>query len=246
MKLCLCLICYKPNDVWLELLSKFTRYDIFIIIDDNSKDYKDECSRYKNINIINIIQIKDEECKKNGFVNMNFVIKKMITSWEKAMYYFSTLNTEYDRVWFFEDDVFFYNEDSFLKIDSKYNTSDLLSNTYIENLSGDKNAWHWRKIDIQFAPPYYSGMMCCVRMSSRMLSKIRNYANEYNTLFFLEALFPTLCKKYDFQYDTPSELKNIIYRKVYLDRDIDKNNIYHPVKDISKHTHYRNMLHKKA
>ena len=37
---CVCLICYKPNDIWIDFLSKFTKYDIYIVIDDNSADYK--------------------------------------------------------------------------------------------------------------------------------------------------------------------------------------------------------------
>jgi hypothetical protein len=241
-KNCVCLICHKPTDIWVDFLSKFTNYDVYIIIDDNSKDYKSQYSEFHNINII---QIKDEECKKNGFVDMNFTIKKDITAWEKSIYYFSTINTEYNKVWFFEDDVFFYDEKSLLNIDSNYENSDLLSNSYTENISGHKKDWHWHRIHIKFPPPYYGAMVCCVRMSSDLLSKIRNYANEHNTLFFLEALFPTICKRNNMKYDTPTKLKNIIYRKTYKDKDIDANNIYHPVKDIKKHKYYRDMLNTK-
>jgi hypothetical protein len=233
------LICYKPNDIWIDFLSKFTKYDIYIVIDDNSADYKKQYSVFSNINII---QINNEECKKNGFMNMNFIIKKEITAWEKSIYYFSTINTEYEKVWFFEDDVFFYNEESLLHIDSTYDNSDLLSNSYTENVNGHKNNWHWYAIDIQLQPPYYAAMVCCVRISSNLLSKIRNYANEYHTLFFLEALFPTICKVNNMKYDTPTEFKNIVYTKNYADRDIDKNNLFHPVKNMTKHNYYRNML----
>ena len=45
-KTCVCLICFKPNDIWIEFLSKFTKYDVFIIIDDNSKDYKDKYFKF--------------------------------------------------------------------------------------------------------------------------------------------------------------------------------------------------------
>jgi len=236
---CVCLICYKPNDIWIDFLSKFTKYDIYIVIDDNSADYKKQYSVFSNINII---QINNEECKKNGFTNMNFIMKKEITAWEKSIYYFSTINTEYEKVWFFEDDVFFYDEESLLHIDSTYDNSDLLSNSYTENVNGHKNNWHWNSIDIRLQPPYYAAMVCCVRISSKLLSKIRNYANEYHTLFFLEALFPTICKVNNMKYDTPTEFKNIVYTKNYADRDIDKNNLFHPVKNMTKHNYYRNML----
>jgi hypothetical protein len=238
---CVCLICYKPNDIWVDFLSKFTKYDIYIIVDDNSKDYKEQYSKFSNINII---QINDNECIKNGFVNMNFTIKKDVTAWEKSLYYFSTINTQYNNIWFFEDDVFFYDEKSLLNIDSKYDNSDLLSNSYCENVNGHKKNWHWHRIDIKFPPPYYSAMVCCVRISSNLLSKFRNYANEHNTLFFLEALFPTICKINNMKYDTPIEFKNIVYRKNYEDKDIDENNLFHPVKDVTMHKHYRDMLNK--
>jgi len=51
-KTCVCLLCYKPNDIWIDFLSKFTKYDIYIVIDDNSTDYKKQYSTFSNINII--------------------------------------------------------------------------------------------------------------------------------------------------------------------------------------------------
>ena len=87
-------------------------------------------------------------------------------------------------------------------------------------------------------------MVCCVRISSNLLSKIRNYANEHNTLFFLEALFPSICKTNNMKYDTPEELRTVVWRENYVDNDIDKHNLYHPVKDIIKHEYYRDMLNK--
>jgi hypothetical protein len=238
-KNCVCLICHKPNDIWFNFLSTFTKYDIYILIDDNSIFYKQKYLKFKNINVI---QINNEHCKQRGFINMNFVIKKLITSWEKAIYYFSTINIQYNHVWFFEDDVFFYNENTLLTIDSNYNHSDLLSNTYNENKYGNKTEWIWNNINIKIPPPYYSAMVCCVRMSSKLLSKIKQYANTYKTLFFLEALFPTICKKYNFQYDTPNELTTIVYRTNYENKDINKTCLFHPVKNINTHLHYRNIL----
>lgn len=238
-KTCVCLICYKPNYVWVEFLSKFTKYDVYIIVDDNSKDYKEQYCKFTNVNII---QINNHDCRKNGFVDMNFTIAKEISSWEKSMYYFSTINTEYNKVWFFEDDVFFNDEGSLLRIDAQYENSDLLSNHYVENVSGEKNSWHWHRININFSPPFYTGMMCCVRISSNLLFKLKKYANENNTLFFLEALFPTICKKYNLQYDTPSEFKHIYYRKDFIETDINENNLYHPIKDIDKHSYYRGLI----
>lgn len=227
-----CLICHKPNDIWLGFLSKFTSYDIYVVVDDNSQQYNSEFTN------IHIIQIKDEDCIKNGFIKMN-MINKTVSSWEKAIYYFSSINTGYDNVWFFEDDVFFNDENTLRNIDSNYPNSDLLSSSYGVNMTGQKDDWHWSKIDITFSPPYYSAMVCCVRMSSRLLSKIKDYADKYHTLFFIEALFPTMAKKYNLQYDTPPEFTTVTYRKDFTDQDVNANNLFHPIKDITRHKQLR-------
>ena len=75
-----------------------------------------------------------------------------------------------------------------------------------------------------------------------MLSKIGDYADKYKTLFFLEALFPTLCMKHKLEHKTPAELETISYRKKYNDADMNTHDIYHPVKEYLKHIYYRNML----
>jgi len=236
-KSCVCLLCYKPNDIWIEFLSRFTNYDVYVVIDDNSQDYKRQYSRFQNIHIV---QINDDECKMNGFVNGNLTIDKEVTAWEKSIYYFSSIQTHYSNFWLFEDDVFFHDEDSLFSIDKQYPKSDLLSNVYFENNSD----WHWNRIEIQFSPPYYNAMVCCVRVSSSLLSEIKRYANMNQTLFFVEALFPTMCKKHQLHYDTPTQFNNIQYRKDYQDDDIDEHHLCHPIKDIVKHKYYRDRLTK--
>ena len=234
-----CLICYKPDDTWFDFLSSFTDYDVYVVIDDNTVDYKKMYSKYKNIHII---QIENDDCAKNGFKKMTITVGKLICAWDKAMYYFSSLNTGYKNVWFCEDDVFFHNEKTLTNIDSKYSNADLLSNKTNVTYTAGKKVWHWKKIDIKFPPPYYSTMVCCIRLSNKMLSKIKGYADKHNTLFFLEALFPTLCIKYKLEHETPAELGTISYRKKYNDADINVRDIYHPVKEYLKHIYYRNML----
>jgi hypothetical protein len=236
---CISLLCLKPNKIWFDLLDKFTAYSIFVIIDDNNTNYTKQFEDYKNIKVV---QIANNDCQQNGFTNMNFTIGKTISAWEKAMYYFSEINTQYDKIWFIEDDVFFYNEQTLINIDTLYKNSDLLSNTYSENSSGEKNSWLWRSININFPPPYYAAMVCCVRISKNLLSKIKSYAVDHKTLFFLESLFPTLCKKHNLIYDTPVEFKNIEYRKEFSLSEINKNSLFHPVKQITKHVDYREIL----
>ena len=63
---------------------------------------------------------------------MNYTIKKIITSWEKSIFYFSYIETKYENVWFKEDDVFFNDENIFLKFDLEYINCDLLTSKIYE------------------------------------------------------------------------------------------------------------------
>lgn len=81
------LITRTPNIVWLNFLKSFTHYDIYIMIDDNSKDYKKIYQ--EQYPTIHFIQIDNDECQRNGFVGSSTATKlPPVMSWDKAMYYF--------------------------------------------------------------------------------------------------------------------------------------------------------------
>jgi hypothetical protein len=233
----ICLITFRPNKTWCDFLNIFNKYKIYIILDDNNFDLKEFISNYNNIIFI---KVEDAKCKLNGFIDTNFTLNKLISGWDKALYYFGVENTNYDFIWFMEDDVFFNSEDTVKRIDNQYIDDDLLSNSYTENKNGDKKTWLWNKINIQYTPPYYNGMMCAVRFSKKMMQCINNYACKNKTLCFLEALFPTIAIKNNLKYNNPSEFNSIYYRKEFGKQDININNLYHPVKDVNKHICFRN------
>jgi hypothetical protein len=233
----ICLITLRPNKVWCDFLNLFSKYKIFLVVDDNNFSLHEFKKNYKNITFI---QVEDINCKLNGFIDTNFALHKLISGWDKALYYFGVENQNYDFVWFIEDDVFFNNEATLLQIDNQFIDSDLLSNTFVENSNGNNNTWLWNRITIQYSPPYYCGMMCAVRFSNRMMKCINNYAKEHNTLFFIEALFPTIAIKNKLKCNNPNEMTNIYYRHDVKEENIDKNNLYHPVKDVNKHIFFRN------
>ena len=239
----ICLITFRPNKIWCDFLNLFSKYKIFVVVDKKNFCLCEFKNNYTNITFL---QTEDLKCKLNGFVDTNFALHKLISGWDKALYYFGVENKNYDFVWFIEDDVFFNNEDTLVHIDNQFTDSDLLSNTVNENGSGNNNTWLWNKIKIQYSPPYYSGMMCAVRFSNRMMKCINNYAKAHNTLFFLEALFPTIAIKNKLKYNTPNEMTNIIYRHNFKEENIDKNNLYHPVKNVNKHIHFRKLKEKSA
>lgn len=201
------------------------------MVDDNTVKYKHPL----------IIQIDDDECVQHGFVNMNFTINKRVTAWDKAMYYFSTIHIGHTNIWFIEDDVFFNSETTLLQIDAQYDDDDdLLCNSISQNT--DPTKWLWKKIRIQLPQPHYCAMVCCTRMSMKLLRAIGEYATTHKTLFFLEALFPTICKANYLLAKCPPEFNTIVYRKQYKDNEINDTHLFHPVKNIDKHNYYRTLL----
>ena len=212
----ICLITFRPKKSWCKFLNTFTKYKIVIIVDDN--DFDLSLFKYENIKFI---KIKDEICKQNGYENTNFFIKP-ISGWDKALYYFGLENSNYNFVWFLEDDVFFYNENTLLTIDKEYKKDDLLSNNFNINQNGVKNTWHWNKININYTPPYYHGMMCIVRFSKKMMFCINDYAKKNNTLFFLEAMFPTIAIKNKLKYNNPTQFNDVHYRHKFTKKKYKK------------------------
>ena len=93
----LCLITLVPNKIWCEFLNLFIKYQIFIIVDDNNFDLSEFKNNYINIQFI---QIHNEKCKLNGYINTNFTIKKLISGWDKALYYFGVEYKNFNFVWF--------------------------------------------------------------------------------------------------------------------------------------------------
>ena len=232
----ICLVTFRPNKIWCDFLDRFSNYKIFIIVDDNHFDLSDFL--YENIVFV---KVEDEKCILNGYINSSFTLKKIISGWDKALYYFAIEENEYEFVWFLEDDVFFYDENTIIQIDKQYSSEDLLSNSFKESIDANKNEWHWNKIDIEYPPPYYYGMMCIVRFSRKMISSINDYAYENNVVFFLESLFPTIAIKNRLIYANPIEFNNIFHKYNFENEDIDKNNLYHPVKELDQHIYYRTI-----
>lgn len=237
---CIALIVKCPNICWLDFLRDFTQYDIYVIIDDESKNYTEIYAKdYPNIQFI---QVSSEDCLKSGFIDTNFAINKLISGWDKALYYFAIKNTTYGKVWFIEDDVFFYKESTIINIDKKYKDADLLSNEIIKNNKRNNREWLWSRIKINGDLPYYKGMMCAVRMSRSLLSCIKVYATKNKTLYFLEALFPTICSKHGLKGRSIEELQNIYYRHTFAVDDLNKNELFHPMKDITAHEKFRSLM----
>ncbi len=129
IKYAICLLTFRPTKDLILLNSNFediNDYQVYVIVDDNEWDIKD---LEKNFPKFKFIKIKEEECKKSGFINFNFMVKNGEPSaWDKGLMYFSIINpNKYDYVWFIEDDVFIPKIDNIIKIDEKYPNVDLIT-----------------------------------------------------------------------------------------------------------------------
>lgn len=234
-----CLVTLRPNHIYCEFLNSFTRYKVFVIVDDNDFDLTDFRNKYKNLTFI---QIENKKCEDTGY-RKTCMLNKEVTGWSKALYYFGVHTTMHEQIWFMEDDVFFYNEDTLLKLDTKYTDDDLLSRDDFKiNKDGKNTDWHWPNIKINLEPPYHSSMMCCVRVSRNLMNHIHGYATQHNTLFFIEPLFPTIAMKNNMKHSMPNELNTIHWQHDFKQEDIDVKGIYHPVKDMNKHVEFRENM----
>lgn len=236
MRRAVCVLCFSPNDIWINFLATFTQHELFIMVDDTNTTY---VSPKENIKILSV---PDKECNDHGFLDINFEIHGKPSAWGKALYYFSMINTEYDQVWFLEEDVFIYNEATLSSINDAYPNSDLITPEFAVNEDGNKDTWVWVKVDTPLPPPYYKAMVCANRSSKALLAAIGAYAKEHGKVFFLEALLPTLCHKGKLVHDVPPQMSTVVWRETYTTDAVSKENVYHPVKTIEDHKRFRDHL----
>lgn len=243
MKRALAFITYKPKIQFLDFINILTNsYTIYLIIDDEKTNWSTVLkSKYPNIIFIQIIS---KECYKFGYKNLNFIgIKKIVSGWDKAIFYFCKINKEvnsYEFIWFIEDDVFLYDVNTLLNIDNKYSGIDLLSQKCEEAIN--YNDWLWRDIFMTFSKPWYNSMCCSIRVTNKMLQAIKDYVKNIRSMHFLEAFFPTIAVKYNLSIANPSEMETIIYRYEWQQEELNKTNLFHPIKDINKQIIYRNNI----
>ena len=243
LKKAICVICFKPDPVWLEFLSGFDQYDVYISVDDNSENYSEKYKR--DYPSVHIIQMENADCENKGFTNLNtHEFAKKVTAWEKSLFYFAELNKAYEHLWLFEEDIFFYSEETIRNIDLKYPASDLLTAPRQSSLGASKNWWWWDRVKIEYEPPYYNAMVCGLRVSKALLLHIKEYAAKHNTLFFLEALFTTIAIKNHLKCHTPKAMTQIFFRHKWTVHTLSRKNIFHPIKNIGYQKTARQALSK--
>jgi hypothetical protein len=241
------LLCRNINEISLKilqimtLLEKYENYDFFIFIDNNNQNISHLQSKYTKFHFL---QINDKTCFNNGYHHMTFSITKTPVSWDKAIYYFSELNDQYDYIWFIEDDVFIPNPLLIYNIDQTHKDYHLLSKSNTVCFNYDEPSWQWYAAKGKIGLPLFSSLMCASRISQTLLHIIRDYVRKNKQLFFLEIMFPTLCCQNKLPNKCIPQLSMIEYRKVWNYQDIQPYFMYHPIKDLTIQKAYFEQMNK--
>jgi len=244
----------EPTDEMIDFIINInmqTTCEGYIVVDNNNYRPPTRAKKY-------ILQMEDNLCYNAGFRNVNFVIKKKITSWDKVLYFLCRILRHIDFSWIVEDDVFIPNMKSIEKMTQKYKEYDLVSASDIPNKEEVRNTWHWK-----YMPKYmnsdsptlsvenigwYKSMACAIGISRRLLYVINLHTLAYKQLMFLEFLFNTLCHQAGLHNVIAPEFKHIVWRKNKGEDDWTQEDVlskspeywYHPIKN--REIHYE--LHK--
>jgi len=203
-----------------------------------------------NVNIssnIRLLQIPNQECIKYGYRNTISLSPQWreVTSWDKALLYFGELQKNYSFVWLIEQDVFIPTIPAFYSLHQLYsNTSDLVVPHHTINLSGNTSIWHWSKTIGKFIPPWSCSMVNVIGLSRRLLTAINEYVRWRGEVPFHEFFFNTLAMQLNMNIVTPTELNTILYEANHNLFDVYRhpNNLLHPLKDLSKHNKWHELL----
>jgi hypothetical protein len=220
MKTAIMLITRIPNVEQIEYTRKMGGggYDVYIAVDDNSKTYSGDGVHY--------IQYDTAECEKEGWKGSSPTVKPGAIAWDKALRF--ACASDYDRVWFMEDDVLVPNVSALRDIDAKYEEGDILSQ---DNRPDDGSSpWHWRWIRPHIAQPRAHSMICAVRLTRRVLDAVDEFRKAKGTLFFIESMFHSLALHKQYTIRVIPELAGIVYRRDWRKEEIKRGKLYHPFK----------------
>lgn len=231
--------------LFAEMIAQATDIHPFIVIDDEKAHNN---PLYSNSRLYSTIEIADKTCKKSGYRGANIDgksthIKKDIIAWDKMLYYFCELNTDFDFIWVFEDDVFIPSHMNIVNLHKKYSGFDLVVPRHAEKTDNIPD-WHWPHIFNAINPPYYYSMVCAVGLSRKMVEGVRNHVNRHRSLFHVEAMFNTLAVHNRLLVCPAKELRSVVWKG---DWNIDHfillpDNVFHPKKDVDDFHYYRNEI----
>jgi hypothetical protein len=253
MNIAFIILAYEPTREMIEFISDVnerTSCKGFIVVDNNSYVPSKNISKY-------ILQMDDKLCYDSGFRNVNFVIKKKVTAWDKVLYFLCRVLQDIDFAWIVEDDVFIPSMKSIEKMTNKYKDYDLVTASDISNKAEDRTSWHWK-----YMPKYmntnspkkgwYKSMVPAMGISRRLLYTINLHTLAYKQLMFIEFMFNTICHRAGLNNITAPEFNYIVWRKSRTEDNWTKEDVlkesseywYHPIKNREDHYELHKVLNK--
>jgi hypothetical protein len=237
-RIALCLLIVDPNEIYLDLLNTFNKYDVYVCLDNNSINLDEITKKYPTIHFI---QFPDEKVIEEGYYNVNYIFSKKTTSWDKALYHFSKIDISYEYVWFIEYDVYIPNQESLINLDK--HSTDLICKNFNTNTDGHLDDWpHWGQAPTYFELPWAEGLQCICRLSNKVLGKIKEFVDTHKKLTFLEVLFTTIVIQNNYTYVCPDEFIEVDCCKKHNISELDPKRIYHPIKNLDDHKYLRDKL----
>jgi hypothetical protein len=221
----------RPTDDLLEFIRLLNKYiKAYIVVDDNTYIPEPQDEYF-------ILQVPDEVCEIHHYTNINHVISKPITSWNKVIFFLNQILKEIKFCWIVEDDVFIPTLSSIIEMTKKYSKYDLVS-VGNDSINNSQKWFHWKheKNLKLFQRKYlHKSMLAAVGMSRKLLNKIEKFAQKHHTLAFLEIIFNTLAYEYKLKQINAPELSTIVWRKKWSIKDFESKleNWFHPIKEES-------------
>lgn len=253
-RIAIVLLTFTPHPEQVEFFRRLSggNYSVFICVDDPHY----QCP--VDDNNVSYLNIDDAVCYAAGYRHLNPVITLQkatgCSAWEKALYHFCVLDRSFDHVWFIEDDVFIPATDTISTLDGKFEDADIICSSGYKTETGECEPWPWwQYCPEQILPlPWGNSMVAAVRMSRKLLFEIDRRINpdDWETgileigrkYLFIEYLFPTLALHHQLAIINCTEMQGVVWRKEWDCSEFKKGNLYHPVKDRSLQSHYRNYL----
>ena len=227
---------YKPDPLQVVFYGSLAdKYDVYFVCDCVATPTKEVVLLAATLDV-KIIQISDSVCKDAGFINSTTTtIEKTPVGWDKALYYFSVVSDKsYEHVWFLEEDVFVPAKTTLSDIDGLYSGSRSHPDLLIRGCKSyqEDRGWFWwqHTHEITLERSFHE-MVCCVRISSKLLAVIAEYVRTNKQLYFIEVLFPTLAKNMGLTIQIIPELEYIYYKHEFKKSDIRADRIYHPTQE---------------
>ena len=185
---------------------------------------------------VTFIQYPKGEAERAGYLgSVSFI--PGASSRCKALYYFCSrcddpsFVSEFDHLWMIEEDVFVPKTDTMHQMDHQFPAAGMLSPTH-QMYRGQGNEWHWPKVRSSgLAQPWFSSMICAIRISWPVLRAIRDFVASHRRLAFCEVIFNTLAHHAHASVITPPQLRHIVWRNDWDHTNVTETfSLYHPIK----------------